>query len=399
MKKKFFSILFALVLSLGLAIAVSVAANSVPSSTMIFEGQLAENGDGTYSGVIPMVNEAVGPIGDGEPGYDVYAEDGALAWFGNDPGSGPVWTSYEIFDHDAWPDWDPDTPDWYQYSLNLYVDGDLQKWAVRNHPGATAAHPWYDTAHWGGEGKPPMGVPMSGAMDWTGMYAAETDVGAYLPSTGTPEIPDGAANYGGGPMSWDMDWSWGSEVVPLQYPGFSVEVIPLEDSGYRVILTHTFPSYGFVTGGGWINSPPHAYMPGPNGPDPVGTIVVTPSNVGVDWFTNDTRFDGYAEFVDGPGIPPLGSGSLEMGTTAGQDKAQLFNYDHMGTLLDNIDSITYATYRDSSSTNSLVQYPAINIEVDYAGDGSSYTTSTPTTTWQWIRGKSGIPWPPHKRAF
>jgi len=46
----------------------------------------------------------------------------------------------------------------------------------------------------------------------------------------------------------------------------------------------------------------------------------------------------------------------------------------MGTLLADIDSITYATYRDSSSTNSPAQYPAINIEVDYVGDGSSYTT-------------------------
>jgi len=170
-------------------------------------------------------------------------------------------------------------------------------------------------------------------------------------------------------MCWDMDWSWGSEVVPLQYPGFSVKVIPLGNSEYRVILTPALPSYGFVTGGGWIDSPPGAYMP-----DPVGTIVVTPSNVGVDWFTNDTRYEGYAAFVDGPGNPPLCSGSLEMGTKSGQDKAQLFNYDYIGTLLADIDSITYATYRHSTSTNPPAQYPSINIEVDYVGDGSSYTT-------------------------
>jgi hypothetical protein len=79
---------------------------------------------------------------------------------------------------------------------------------------------------------------MSGVMDWGNMYARETDVGAYLPATGTPEIPGGAAAYGGGPSCWDMDWSWGSEVVPLQYPGFDVEITFLPGSKvYRVILT------------------------------------------------------------------------------------------------------------------------------------------------------------------
>ena len=127
------------------------------------------------------------------------------------------------------------------------------------------------------------------------------------------------------------------------------------------------PEGGFVTGGGWIDSPSGAYMPS-------DSSVVTEANVGVDWFPNDTRNNGYVDFVNGPETPPLGVGSLEMGTTDGTDKAQLFNYDHVGTSLADIDSITYATYRDSSSTNPLAQYPAINIEVDYAGDGSSYTT-------------------------
>jgi hypothetical protein len=134
-----------------------------------------------------------------------------------------------------------------------------------------------------------------------------------------------------------------------------------------ILLVVYDPAGGFVTGGGWIDSPPEAYMP-------TGAVVVTEANVDVDWFTNDTRYDGYVDFVEGPGDPPLGIGSLEMGTTKGEDKAQLFNYDHMGTLLADIESITYATYRDSGSTNSAAQYPAINMEVDYVGDGSSYTT-------------------------
>ena len=209
-------------------LAANVAsANTVASSTMYFQGTLTDNGDGTYTGVIAMINE-----GGVDSGYDIYGEEGATAWFGNDPGSGPVWTSQAIgADHDGWPTWTPDTPDWYQYSLNLYVDGGQQKWAVRNHPGATATNPWDDTVFWGGSGKPPAGVPLSGSMLWysdgTGGYAEETDVGAYLPATGTPEIPGGAAGYGGGPHAWDMDWSWGSEVVPLEFPGFELEVTDL----------------------------------------------------------------------------------------------------------------------------------------------------------------------------
>jgi hypothetical protein len=129
------------------------------------------------------------------------------------------------------------------------------------------------------------------------------------------------------------------------------------------------PDGGFVTGGGWINSPSGAYMPDPDAP-----VVVTPANVGVDWFSPDMRGDGYVAFVEGPATPPLGVGSLEMGTSSGSDKAQLFNYDHVGVLLADIDALSYATYRHSSSTNPPVQYPAINMEVDFVGNGSSYTT-------------------------
>jgi hypothetical protein len=230
--RKLLTFLAILVFSAGL-----VKANTVASSTMYFEGSLTDNGGGVYSGILPMVDEAAESIGDLESGYDVYGKEGNTAWFGDDPGTGPEWTSQIIgTEHDAWPTLDPDTPDWYQYSLNLYMEDGQYKWAIRNHPGATAVNPWSDETEWGEGGKPPKGVPMSGSMDWTNMYALETDVGAYLPGTGTPEIPGGAATKGGGAQAWDMDWSWGSEVVPLEHPGFSVEVINL-GSDYRVILT------------------------------------------------------------------------------------------------------------------------------------------------------------------
>ena len=73
-------------------------------------------------------------------------------------------------------------------------------------------------------------------MDWSSLYATESDIGAYLPGTGTPEIPGGAAGYGGGAGAWDMDGSWGREAVPLEFPGFSVTVAP-NGSDFDVTLT------------------------------------------------------------------------------------------------------------------------------------------------------------------
>ncbi len=234
---------------LGLALAgtcmlaaMAANANDIASSTMHFEGTLTGAGGGVYHGVIPMIDE-----GGTAAGYDIYALEGGTAWFGNDPGSGPVWTSQAIgADHDAWPTWTPDTPDWYQYSLHLHDDGGVQKWAVRNHAGATADHPWYDEAHWGAGGKIARGVPLSGVMHWSSMFAAETDVGAYLPGTGTPEIPGGAASKGGGAGAWDMDWSWGSEVVPLERPGFEVAITDLGGGNYSVTLAPAGPSAVWV---------------------------------------------------------------------------------------------------------------------------------------------------------
>jgi hypothetical protein len=74
-------------------------------------------------------------------------------------------------------------------------------------------------------------------------------------------------------------------------------------------------------------------------------------------------------FVWGPGNPPLGVGSFEMGTALATDKGTLFNYDHVGTALTDITRIGYATYRDGSSaaTSPSYQLPSINIEVDYNG--------------------------------
>jgi hypothetical protein len=78
-----------------------------------------------------------------------------------------------------------------------------------------------------------------------------------------------------------------------------------------------------------------------------------------------TRNAGTGIFVDGPGSPPLGAGSLNLVTPTGADKVYLFNYDHLGTPLSAIDALSYSTYRDSGANPN--QVPAINVEVDSNG--------------------------------
>jgi hypothetical protein len=78
-----------------------------------------------------------------------------------------------------------------------------------------------------------------------------------------------------------------------------------------------------------------------------------------------TRNAGTGTFHTGPATPPSGVGSLETITPTGADKVFLFNYDHVGTELADIDKMSYATYRVSGGSPN--QVPAINIQVDING--------------------------------
>ncbi|HKQ50721.1 MAG TPA: hypothetical protein VJT74_00030 [Pyrinomonadaceae bacterium] len=78
-----------------------------------------------------------------------------------------------------------------------------------------------------------------------------------------------------------------------------------------------------------------------------------------------TRNAGTGTFRVGPATPPSGVGSLETVTPTGADKVTLFNFDHVGTSLADIDKMSYATYRASGASPN--QVPAINIQVDING--------------------------------
>lgn len=111
-------------------------------------------------------------------------------------------------------------------------------------------------------------------------------------------------------------------------------------------------------------------------------------------------------FVTGPGNPPLGVGSFQMGTALATDKGTLFNYDHVGTRLADITALSYATYRDPASTAPAVQLPSMNIEVDYNGPAvvGGYTSlvfepvynpsqgAIQSGVWQTWNGIPGIWW-------
>jgi hypothetical protein len=248
MKRQVLSIFLAVVLLLSLCLVMAAPAGAadpttIASSTMIFGGTLDPVGNG-YTGVLPLIDESIGPLGDGETGFDVYARNGAMPFFTDDrglvtPGSGII-----IVDHDAYPTWPTDVPDQDYYALILTAD----RWELvynENSP-----------RNWGVSGC----VPMSGTMNWMNMYAAETDVGySYGDSDGPVGTNSGvAAANGGGEACWDMDWIWGTDVVPLQFPGFAVDIVDVGDGTYQVTMTPAPGPPGMVwvdddAPAGWYN--------------------------------------------------------------------------------------------------------------------------------------------------
>lgn len=77
-----------------------------------------------------------------------------------------------------------------------------------------------------------------------------------------------------------------------------------------------------------------------------------------------TRNAGNGAFRSGPPSPPAGTGSFEMVTPTGADKVTLFNFDHTGTPLADVDAIGYSTYRSAGTAQ---QVAALNIQVDVNG--------------------------------
>ena len=56
-----------------------------------------------------------------------------------------------------------------------------------------------------------------------------------------------------------------------------------------------------------------------------------------------TRNAATGAFIDGPSTPPLGTGTFQISTPTSADKGFLYNFDHIGTSLADIESISYST--------------------------------------------------------
>jgi len=209
-------------------------ANTIVSSTMIFRGGLTSVGN-AYTGTIAMIDESAisSSYGDGVAGYDVYGKNGAWATY-DTVGNGQSYQTGQIVDHDAYTTaggwgsyYDPDCADWYNYQLRLTEDH------------------WYleYNSNVGNDGifTGAVAAPMSGPMNWTTLVATEADTGAYYSGMGTAESPGYAASFAASKGqstagAWDMDWSWGSDYVPLETPYFNVFVTPLSGGNYEVAL-------------------------------------------------------------------------------------------------------------------------------------------------------------------
>lgn len=110
------------------------------------------------------------------------------------------------------------------------------------------------------------------------------------------------------------------------------------------------------------------------------------------------------QFRLGPGNPPLGAGSLQLQTVSGNEKVFLFNYDHVGTRLADVDDIAYSTFRIAGNQQ---QVTALNLQVDPDGPDvpGGFTTlvfepvyntdqgAVVTGAWQdWTATGSGVWW-------
>jgi len=106
--------------------------------------------------------------------------------------------------------------------------------------------------------------------------------------------------------------------------------------------------------------------------------------------------------VFGPGIPPLGLGSLQLSVTGTADHWSVYNYDHMSTALSTITALSYWTYTDNATTAPTLQmeinpgnttgtdagvtYSTLNFE-PYLNPGEQSLAANTWQTWNVLSGK------------
>jgi hypothetical protein len=164
------------------------------------------------------------------------------------------------------------------------------------------------------------------------------------------------------------------------------------------------PAGGFVTGGGWIESPSGAYMPSSN-------VIVSPEDLGDTWFKHDDDVAGTwdVSFASGPATPPLGEGSAKF-IVDDTGRAVLATPLYAGTRFDAIEALSYSTYRESPTGGVLAVSLQFDVDYDLSDSDRSwqgrlvfepYQSGATVTdaTWQewdalagewWATGGSGV---------
>ncbi|MDQ4120868.1 MAG: carboxypeptidase-like regulatory domain-containing protein [Acidobacteriota bacterium] len=138
------------------------------------------------------------------------------------------------------------------------------------------------------------------------------------------------------------------------------------------------------------------------------TVVVTPGNL-QGWQIVTTPASGSTAsvtFVNGPGTPPLGTGSAQLSVGSnGNSSAELRNPNYAGTLLSQITALSYSTYVQQNTDG---QAPYIILRVDHDNDpntpvdllffepvyqnatfGCSNQPTVATNTWQTWDARNG----------
>jgi hypothetical protein len=96
--------------------------------------------------------------------------------------------------------------------------------------------------------------------------------------------------------------------------------------------------------------------------------VVTPNSLN-GWLPQDSFPSGTAQFEDGPGTPPLGSGSLELNVGSAGYATPLIRTDNFGLVrLDALTALSYSTYVDAFGDGAGERAPYILIDLDLDGD-------------------------------
>lgn len=105
-------------------------------------------------------------------------------------------------------------------------------------------------------------------------------------------------------------------------------------------------------------------------------VVVSPGNMD-DWAFLTTDNNGLpggnagdiAQVVNGPGSPPLGTGSAQLATASGygDESAQIRNTLYAGVRLDSLTALSYSTY---ATVNNGQQFPYIELNIARSGSGA-----------------------------